>query len=170
MLTYENAANSLRHEKHPLLIVDISVPRNVEQRLAELPNVFLYNIDDLNRLVARNVERRRKEIPRAQAIVDDELAQFSKWLDSLQVASSIKQLQQYLGEVQQGQIKRYGRKFASSEQKELAEFSRSLCRKLLHKPLAFLRELATDSTNSEELATVDTIRRMFDLDSLEESE
>ena len=144
------------------------MPRNVEQRLSELPNVFLYNIDDLDRLVARNVERRREEIPRAQAIVDDEVAQFGKWLDSLQVAPTIKLLQQYLGKVQQGQIKRYGRKFASSEQKELEEFSRSLCSKILHQPMAFLRELTANGSNSEALAMVETIRRMFDLDSLEE--
>ena len=170
VLTYENAARSLRHEKHPLLIVDISVPRNVEPQLGELPNVFLYNIDDLDMLVSRNLEKRREEIPRAKAIIDDEIEQFAKWLDSLQVAPTIKLLQQYLGEVQKGQIKRYGRKFASSEQKELEEFSRGLCSKILHKPISFLRDLAADSANSESLDVIDTIRRMFDLDSLEKSE
>ncbi len=170
VLTYQNVASSLRHENHPLLIIDISVPRNVEARLGELPNVFLYNIDDLDMLVARNLERRREEIPRAEAIIDDEVEQFGKWLDSLQVAPTIKLLQRRLAQLQEAQISRYGRKFASSDQKELEEFSRGLCSKILHKPLAFLRELATDSANSEGLAAVDTIRRMFDLDSLEEQE
>ena len=168
VLTYQNVAGFLRQESHPLLIVDISVPRNVEARLGELPNVFLYNIDDLDLLVARNLERRREEIPRAEAIIDDEVEQFGKWLDSLQVAPTIKLLQRRLAQLQEAQISRYGRKFASSDQKELEEFSRGLCSKILHKPLAFLRELATDSANSEGLAAVDTIRRMFDLDSLEE--
>ena len=170
VLTYKSVANSLRHENYPLLIIDISVPRNVEARLGKLSNVFLYNIDDLNLLVARNIERRREEIPRAEAIVDDEVEQFGKWLDSLQVAPTIKLLQQHFEQLQQAQILRYGRKLASSEQKELEEFSRGLCRKILHKPIALLRDLAANSPNSEGLAAVDTIRRIFDLDTQEEGE
>ena len=170
VLTYQNVAESLRHEKHPLLIIDISVPRNVEERLGKLPNVFLYNIDDLDMLVARNLERRREEIPRAEAIIDDEIEQFDKWLNSLQVAPTVKLLQQHFEQLQQAQIIRYGRKFASSEQKELEEFSRGLCSKILHKPIAFLRDLAADSANSEALATIDTIQRMFDLDTPDQLE
>ena len=146
------------------------MPRNVEARLTELPNVFIYNIDDLDTLGARYLERRREEIPRAEAIIDAEVEQFGKWLDSLQVAPTVKLLQRRFEQLQQAQIARYGRKFASSEQKELEEFSRGLCNKILHKPISFLRELTADSTNSETLASIDTIRRMFDLDALEQNE
>ena len=170
VLTYQNVANSLRQENHPLLIIDISVPRNVETGLGELPNVFLYNIDDLNMLVTRNIERRREEIPRAEDIIEDEVEQFGKWLDSLQVAPTIKLLQQHFEQLQQTQVLRYGRKFASSEQKELEEFSRGLCSKILHKPIALLRDLAGAPPKSEDLATIDSIRRIFDLDAKEESE
>ncbi|NIA07711.1 MAG: glutamyl-tRNA reductase [Actinobacteria bacterium] len=170
VLTYQNMANSLRHENHPLLIIDISVPRNVEARLGDLPNVFLYNIDDLDMLVARNLERRREEIPRAEAIIDDEVEQFGKWLNSLQVAPTVKLLQQHFEQLKQAQIVRYGRKFASSEQKDLEEFSRGLCSKILHKPITFLRDLTADSADSEALAIIDAIRQMFDLDTLEQNE
>ena len=169
VLTYQNVADSLRHENHPLLIIDISVPRNVEARLGNLANVFLYNIDDLDMLVARNVEQRQAEIPRAEAIIDDELDQFAKWHDSLQVAPTVKLLQQHFEQLQQAQIVRYGRKFASFEQKELEEFSKGLCGKILHQPVSFLRDLSADSGNSEALAMIDTIRRMFDLDTLEQN-
>jgi glutamyl-tRNA reductase len=170
VLIYENVANTLRHENHPLLIIDISVPRNVEASLGKLANVFLYNIDDLNTLVFRNIERRRAEMPRAQAIIDDEIEQFCKWRDSLQVAPTVKLLQRHFEQLQQAQIVRYGRKFTSSEQKELEEFSRGLCSKILHKPISFLKELNGDSANSESLAIIDTIRQMFDLDTLEQNE
>ncbi len=170
VLTYQNLASSLRQENHPLVIVDISVPRNVEPRLGKLPNVFLYNIDDLDRLVAHNIERRREEIPRAEAIVHFEVEQFGQWLDSLQAAPTIKLLQRYFEQLQQAQIGRYGSKFASSQQKQLQDFSRGLCSKILHKPMALLKDLAADSANSDGLAVIDTIRRMFELDSLEDSE
>ena len=170
VLTYQNMASSLRHENHPLLIIDISVPRNVEARLGEFPNVFLYNIDDLDMLVARNVERRREEIPRAEAIIDDEVEKFDKWLNSLQVVPTIRLLQQHFEHFQKAQIVCYGRKFVSSEQKELEEFSRGLCSKILHKPISVLKDLAADSGNSEGLAMIDAIRRMFDLDTLEQNE
>jgi hypothetical protein len=73
VLTYDGLAEGLRRRRRPLFIVDIAVPRDVDERLAGLDNVFLYNIDDLDRLVARNVERRCQEIPRAEAVVEDEM-------------------------------------------------------------------------------------------------
>ena len=79
VLKFDAVADGLRRRNRPLFIVDIAVPRDVDAQLAEVENVFLYNIDDLGRLVERNLERRRQEIPRAEAIIEDELREFVAW-------------------------------------------------------------------------------------------
>jgi hypothetical protein len=65
VLTYEKLAAALKQKRDPLFVIDIAVPRDVDERLGGLESVFLYNIDDLDRLVERNLESRRREVPRA---------------------------------------------------------------------------------------------------------
>jgi glutamyl-tRNA reductase len=165
VLTYDGLAEGLRRCRRPLFIVDIAVPRDVDERLAGLDNVFLYNIDDLDRLVARNVKRRRQEIPRAEAIVEDELLEFSRWLASLQLAPMIRLLRDQLDALQQAHIDRYGKQFSDSDRERLRAFTQTLCNQILHKPTAFLKELSQEGSTSENLQTVDIVRRLFGLDS-----
>jgi len=169
VLRAEELSEKIRRAKRTLFIVDIAVPRDVDPKLAALPNVFLYNMDDLEQVVARNIERRRGEVPRAEAIVADEMEQFVKWCNSRQVAPTIKLLQRRFGMVRQGEIQRYGKKFTSDDRDQLDRFTQSLCNKLIHRPMAFLRQLSEEAPTSDQLAAVDVVRRMFDLDALEDS-
>ena len=165
VLTYDALAAVLRRRRGPLLVIDIAVPRDVDERLAQLENVFLYNMDDLDRLVDRNLARRRAEIPRAEAIVELEVAEFAAWAASLEVAPTIRLLQQLMASIQQALIEQYGRKFA--DRAELERFTQSLCNRILHNPVAMLKALSADGDPGERLAAVAMIRRLFDLDSLE---
>jgi glutamyl-tRNA reductase len=165
VLTRQTVGDILRHSGGPLFIVDIAVPRDVDPALGELTNVFLHNIDDLNLLVARNIDRRRREIPRAEAIVQDEVQRFARWLDSLQLLPTIRLLQKYFETLQKGVIRRYSHQFKADDE-QLDRLTQSLCKQLLHKPLTFLNQLPQSASASESLAAIDLIRRMFDLDSL----
>jgi glutamyl-tRNA reductase len=166
ILTYQTVGEILRRSGRPLFVVDIAVPRDVDPALGKLTNVFLHNIDDLNLLVARNIDRRRREIPRAEAIVEVEVRQFGRWLDSLQLLPTVRLLQQYFETLQKGVIQRYGHQF-KADNGQLDRLTQSLCKKLLHKPLTFLNQLPASAGASESLEAIDLIRRMFDLDSLD---
>ena len=168
ILTRHGVGEIVRSSKHHFFIIDIAVPRDVDPELGDLPNVFLYNMNDLDRVVAQNIERRRQEIPRAEGIVDDEVRQFVKWHDSLEVASTIKLLQRRFGMLQQAEIERYGKRFSSDDGEQLPRFTKSLCNKILHQPIAFLRALSEEGSAGDRLAAADVIRQMFDLDSLED--
>jgi glutamyl-tRNA reductase len=79
VLTHADLAGVLAGLDRPLLMIDIAVPRDIDPRLGAVPNVVLRNIDDLRSLVADGLQRRRREIPRARAIVAEEVARFSEW-------------------------------------------------------------------------------------------
>jgi glutamyl-tRNA reductase len=164
VLRHEELKGILHHSSRSLFIIDIAIPRDVDPKLGSLPNVYLYNLDDLDRLVAQNIDSRRQEIPRAEAIVKDEVQEFTKWLNSLQVAPTIKLLQHRFGTLQEAEIKRYGKKFCSHDREQLQKFTEGLCSKMLHQPIAFLRRLTEDAATGDQLAAIDIIRRMFDLD------
>lgn len=167
VLTYDVVKDHRSRRGEPLLVMDLAVPRDVEPRVGDLPNVFLYNLDDLDRLVKRSLDRRHQETPRAEALVEDEVQQFDKWISSLQVAPTIQLLQQHFAAMQQLQVKKYGGPFRNGQQEELEQFTDSLCRKILHSPIAYLRELSATASASEILSTVETVRGLFGLDSRE---
>jgi len=170
VLTEAALAPALGRRTEPVMIVDIAVPRDVDPRLGRLESVYLYDLDDLDRLVARNLERRRAEIPRAEAIVDDEVREFERWLASRQVAPTIRLLKRRLRSIGRRQIEQYGSRFTGTDHEELEAFSESMGNRILHHPIALLKHLATDGATSERLATVDLVRRLFDLDALEEED
>jgi len=170
VLKYEDLAPTLVRLDHPLVIIDIAVPRDVDLRIGRVPNVFLYNLDDLDRLVARNIERRLKEIPRAEAIVDYEVGRFQRWLDSREVVPTIRLLQEHFARLRTEELRQHGPAFTSTEREQLARFTEHLCGRILHGPIALLRESAETGSLSEGLAIADAIRRMFNLDALDDTD
>ncbi len=152
----------------PLLMVDIAVPRDVDPRMGELDNVFLYNIDDLDALVEENQARRRKEISRAEAIVDEEAERFRRWMDVRRVVPTIKELRARMKELRRAEIEKYGGNFEQSDRENLEKFARSLCRKILHEPITYLRQAAEGSTQGEHVAAAEAVREIFDLDDEED--
>ncbi|MEI7835808.1 MAG: glutamyl-tRNA reductase [Planctomycetota bacterium] len=167
VLTYEALAAPIRRRQGLLLIVDIAVPRDVDPRLGKLPNVFLHNINDLDKVVEGTLSRRRSEIPKAVAIIDHEVARFSAWCDSLDANATIRQLRHWFELIQAEQLDRYGRKFDPAVREQLKAFTQTLINKALHQPITFLRTLAQEADTSEQLLMVDAIRRLFDLDKIE---
>lgn len=168
VLTDENLGKVIAKSHRSLFIIDIAVPRDVDPNLGHLPNVFLYNIEDLDKIVVQNIEVRQKEIPRVEAIIADEVDSFAKWFSSLEVAPTIKLLQQRFSMVRNAEIKRYGKMFAQTDLEQLEKFTEGLCGKILHQPIAFLHELSAETPSNDQLAAVDLIRRIFRLDELEQ--
>ena len=163
VLTGKEITRALRRAGRSVLIVDIAVPRDVDPKLDKLSNVFLYNIDDLDRIVSRNIATRELEVPRVEAIIADEFGAFAAWCDSLEVIPTIKILQDYVAEIQQDEINRYGGKFSDADREQLEQFTRSLCNKILHQPIAFLRSLSDSASLSQRQGAVDFIRSAFRL-------
>ncbi len=167
VLTYDGLAGHVSPNGRPLVVIDLGVPRNVDPKLGELLNVRLQNLDGLAELVEATIANRRAEIPKADAMVADEMAAFEEWFDSLQVVPTIKLLKERFAAFEVEQFERQGRKFDADHHQEVAHYTRGLANRILHHPIAFLRTMSAEAGLSEQLAAVDMIRRMFDLDALE---
>ncbi len=83
----------------PLLLIDIAVPRDVEAACGELEGVALYDIDDMQAVVARNLNSREGEIPRAMQIIEEEIARFAVWLGQLDALPTIAALRRHGDEI-----------------------------------------------------------------------
>jgi len=153
--------------EQPLVVMDVSVPRNVDPDVRRLANVSVYDGDDLRAEVEENLRRRRAEVPRAEAIVRHEVAQFARWMEKLQVVPTIRELRRRIEQLRRDEVARRQGQFAPEDRDRLERFARALCKKILHSPIAYLQEL-TAGSDRQNLEAIETFRRIFDLPPPEE--
>ncbi|HEX5726446.1 MAG TPA: glutamyl-tRNA reductase [Longimicrobiaceae bacterium] len=148
----------------PLCIIDIALPRDVEPAVGDEPNVFLYNVDDLQQVVEDNLGRRREELAGAEAIIARGVEEFWSWYASLAVVPTIRALREQGEAVRRAEVERALRQLAhlsAADQDAIDALTRALVNKLLHAPTVKLRDAAG---NGRGTAAVDTVRYLFELD------
>ena len=147
----------------PMFLIDIAVPRNIEPAANELDNVFLYDIDDLQRVVDSNVKDRMKEAAEAETIIAEEVERMVTRLNTREVVPTIVSLQEQLENLRSTEIARMRKKFGvlTPEQEEALEaLTRSIINKIAHGPISELRKQASAP---EGRYFVTTIRKVFRL-------
>jgi glutamyl-tRNA reductase len=164
VVNYENVKDVLGKRKKPLLMIDIAVPRDIDERIAQFGCVTIVNIDDLDKRIAVNREKRSTEIPKAEKIVDDFTKQFANWRNSLSVVPVVTQLTQRAIELARAEARRYAKDFGPANAAKLETFAESLAKKLLHGPVSFLKDAGDDDPTTQQLRALDLVNKMFLLD------
>jgi glutamyl-tRNA reductase len=155
---------SLKQRTKPLLMIDIAVPRDIDERIGQFDCVTIVNIDDLDQRIAGNKERRSGIVPEAQKIVDDFTDKFARWLESLSVVPVVTQLTQKALELARAEAKRYAKDFGDENTKKLETFAESLARKLVHGPVSFIKDADPEDPTTQQLHSLDLVNKMFLLD------
>ncbi|HDM09412.1 MAG: glutamyl-tRNA reductase [Deltaproteobacteria bacterium] len=159
-----------KRRNRPLFFIDIAVPRDIDPRVNELNNVFLFDIDDLKGITESNLEQRRKEAGKAERIVEEEVIKFDRWLKTLAVVPTIVSLREKAEAIIRGELERSSGVLASlsPRQKEAVEIlSRSIAEKIINDPILFLKGKADRPTLPTYL---DITRKLFNLDENVEKE
>ena len=156
-------ASVMRGRRHrPLFFVDIAVPRDVDPDVAEVENVFIYDIDDLQAVVQANLKEREKEVCRVEAIVQEETAHFISWLHCQDVIPTIVALRERLERIRHAELERHAGRLKLGE-RELAgvdALTEAIVNKILHMPTVRLKTQANDGACG---LYVDAVRELFDL-------
>ena len=150
----------------PVVIIDIAVPRDVESGTGRLDGVYLFDIDDLEQVVAQNLKDRAKEAEHAQRIVDGEVKIFRSWMRSQRVVPTIRSLRRHFDGIASAEVHRALRNLpndATREQYEdvLRRVGDGIVRKLLHSPMSALK--GDDERKVESLLT--SVQQLFSLSS-----
>jgi len=152
-----------RRRSDPLYIIDLAVPRDVEPSVGDIEQVFLYNIDDLQKFVQKNVSTRSAEVAKAERIVEEEVGRFLARQRSLSAVPAIKSLRRHFYAVRDSELLRLEGKLASlsPESRELIErCTRLMLEKLLLEPTEQLKGLPDQETLA---AHIDVLNRLFRL-------
>jgi glutamyl-tRNA reductase len=164
VLTRRDVEEAMRGRRgRPLFLIDIAVPRDVDAAAGAVEQVFLYNIDDLQRIVKENLGRREAELTRAEAIVHEELARFTTWLQSRRVVPTIVALRERFETVRQAELHRLEPRLASLTPEARArvdEITHLIVEKLLLTPTEQLKALSDEATMA---SCTEAVSRLFAL-------
>jgi len=160
----EDVSWALRKRKGvPLFIIDMAVPRDVDPRVGDLPDAYLYDIDDLQAIAEENARGRLREAERAKGIVEEEIRKFCSWYRSLEAAPTISRLKAWAEDLRRREMAGVlrGVPLDEKERERVDLLTRRIVNKILHPAVTFLKETAADGRGRE---WVEMIRCLFDLD------
>ena len=159
-------ADIMRRRKHRyMFLIDIAVPRDIEPDVNKIDHAFLYNIDDLEAVVASNLKDRQHEAARAEQIVTEEAKRFYDQLQIFQVNPTIKALHQQFREIADTELQACFYKASLSDQQaaDVASMTQAIVKKLLHHPMKNLR-CAVNDGNADHGQYVQALQELFALD------
>ncbi len=146
----------------PLLLIDIAVPRDIDPDCGELNGVTLYDIDDLQAVVARNLSTRAEEAPRALEIVEEEIHRFARWLGQLDALPTVSALREHGNAIVEQVLAENSGRWETASARDIARIeavARAVMGRLLHEPTIRLRSLNGDHGH----ASLELFRELFGL-------
>ena len=156
------AERALRARRRlPMLMVDLAVPRDIEPEVAELDDVFLYTVDDLQAIVQGNLDARRSELEQAEAIVETQVGQFMHWMQARESVPLIRALREQADDTRRQEVERALRLLQAGEDPKqvLESLSQGLTNKLMHAPTQALNEASAE----ERRTLAEMLSRLFRL-------
>ncbi len=164
LIWHDQMAKVIKERKQkPIFFIDIADPRDIEPSVGDIENVYLYNIDDLKKVANENIKDRGKEAKKAEAIVQDEVIKFVNWYHSLEVTPTIVALRNKFEEIRRKELEKtfsLHPNLSDKEKKSLEALTSAIINKILHTPIALLKQ-----SNEEAMADLylDTLRTLFQL-------
>ncbi|MEO8289448.1 MAG: glutamyl-tRNA reductase [Gaiellaceae bacterium] len=165
VLSAEQVERVMRKRRgRPIFFVDLAVPRDVDPAVNEIEGCYLYDVDDLARVVEESVAGRREEASRAEAIVVEEADSFRAWRLSLDVVPAIASLRALAESIRTSELERAEGRLESlspSERRAVESLTAQIVNKLLHVPTVRMKQAAAAADG---VLYADAVRHLFDLD------
>jgi glutamyl-tRNA reductase len=155
--------------ERPMLLIDLAVPRDIDAACAAIEGVSLYDVDDLEAVVARNRRVRQAEARKAEGLIEQEIQQFAAWLGSLEVLPTISALRSHATEIAEQVVRDNAGRWETASERDLHrvdDMARAIVNRLLHEPTLRMKELSDGRVH----ARMALIRDLFGLEAEEVAE
>ncbi|MBC3758414.1 glutamyl-tRNA reductase [Hyunsoonleella sp. SJ7] len=145
--------------KKPLLILDLSIPKNVNENVQELANVSLVHLDHLSKITDETLENRKADIPLAEAIIEEVKAEFNSWLETRKFAPTIKALKHKLTDFATAELDTQRKKNANFNEAQAELISTKIIQKITNH---FAHHLKDDDVSTDD--SLELIKKVFQLE------
>ncbi|MDY6908791.1 MAG: glutamyl-tRNA reductase [Thermodesulfobacteriota bacterium] len=164
ILNLQDVRPRMRERRNrPLFLIDIAVPRDIDPRINELDNVYLYDIDDLQGIVDLNRGERLKEAEKAEHIIEMETFSFQRWFQTLEVVPTIIALRRKAETIREAELRKtfaHLEDLDDRQREAVTVLTEAIVRKLLHDPILFLKK---KSHRESKKLYVDFTQQLFNL-------
>ncbi|WP_124979303.1 glutamyl-tRNA reductase [Nonlabens xiamenensis] len=154
-------SKDLIHTSRPLLILDLSIPKNVHEDVLQLDNVSLVHLDELSNITNRTLQNRENFIPQAQHIISTIQADFKKWQESRSFAPTMHALKTKLATIKEAEIKSNRTKIENFDQQQADLIADKIIQKIAGH---FANHLRDEEVNTDE--AINLLNRVFKLEDL----
>ncbi|GGI56370.1 glutamyl-tRNA reductase [Winogradskyella haliclonae] len=150
---------SLIQTDKPLLILDLSIPKNVNEDVRDLDNITLVHLDDLAKITDETLEKRKAFIPAAEAIISEIMAEFNSWLDTLKFVPTIQAIKHKLTDLKNSEVSTQRKKLNDFNEEQAELITNNLIQKITNQ---FAHHLREDNNSSDE--SLELIKKIFQLE------
>jgi glutamyl-tRNA reductase len=147
--------------KKPLLILDLSIPKNVDENVKQLEGVTLVHMDHLSQLTDETIEKRKEQIPLAEAIIDEIREEFITWMKARKFAPTIHALKEKLNTIKKNELSFQRKKITNFDEEQAEIISNRIIQKIT---THFANHLKDDSTTVDE--SIEWIERVFQIETI----
>ena len=135
-----------RRKRRPMFMVDIAVPRDIEEQVGQLADIYLYTVDDLKEVIVENIKSREAAAIEAHDIVLQQTQRYEELLKSLNAVDTIKQFREQIEQIKAAELKKAMKKLAKGDNPEqvLEQLASGLANKYAHRPTSFAKKAVTE--------------------------
>ncbi len=164
IIQYQDVRSRMRERRNkPLFFIDIAVPRDIDPKVNEIDNVYVYDIDDLQGVIDLNKDERLNQAQKAEHIIDEETIKFRNWMNSLSAVPTIVSVREKAETIRQNELRKTFSQLPdlSDREKEAIEIlTKSIIKKFLHDPIVFLKKKAQRNAQA---VYMDFTQQLFNL-------
>lgn len=141
----ETAIKARRHK--PMLFIDLAVPRDIEEEVGELNDVYLYTVDDLQKIVSENIQQREEAAQEARGLIEQHVIDFGKWMQSLNSVDLLRDYRESGQKIATEQKERALNAIAAGKDPEqvIQELAQRLANTLMHKPTTAIQQAGREN-------------------------
>jgi glutamyl-tRNA reductase len=153
---------ALAQRKHrPMLMFDLAVPRDIEEEVGQLDDVFLYGVDDLGKVAREGMDVRQNAVAQAEVIIENQVTEFMHWLGNRELVPTIRALRDAAERARRHEMKRALRRLDKGEDPQVVmeQLSRGLMAKLTHGPTHALSHARED----ERVELAELLTRLYQI-------
>ena len=171
VITKGHVQEALRHRQgRPLFLIDIAAPRDIDPKVGEIYNTFLFTIDDLKNVVNENVAQRRNASQTALDIITEETAAVEAWFQSLDIVPTIRTLREKYRLITESEVEKWASGQPPETRKQMEALGRSLLNKFLHNPTTRLKLLGEQGDGKRASYFAELLFALADGQGLEQSD
>ena len=158
----DQVKEAIKHRRgNPMFLIDIAVPRDIEPDVANIDNVYLYNIDDLQSVVSQNIDERNGEVEKCRVLIEEEVEHFMARLEEMKIEPAITHLRNHFHTIGKEELDRLKPKLKNVDNGDWEQVIYTMERtinKLLHHPAKVAKQ---EAKNGGGYRYVETIKKLF---------